>query len=71
MTCSTIPAVPCLVCGRNLEIRNSTGRKSGKPFLMLICPEDGRHFRGFITHQGFVREVMEKLVSESGWGPTA
>jgi len=37
MTCSTIPAVPCLVCGRNLEIRNSTGRKSGKPFLMLIC----------------------------------
>ncbi len=70
MTISTTPAVLCPVCRRDLEIRNSTGRKSGKPFLMFICPEDGRHFRGFIAHQGFMRQVLEKLDPKSGQGTT-
>ncbi len=70
MTNSTTQTVPCPVCGRDLEIRNATGRKSGKPFLMFICPEDGRHFRGFITDQGFMRQVLEKLDPKSGQGTT-
>ena len=70
MTSSRTPAVLCPVCRRDLKIRNSTGRKSGRPFLMFICPEDGRHFRGFIAHQGFMREVLEKLDPKSGQGTT-
>ena len=70
MTTSTTQTVLCPVCERDLEIRSSTGRKSGKPFLMFICPEDGRHFRGFITDQGFVRQVLEKLEPSSGQGLT-
>ena len=37
------------------------GRKSGKAFLMLVCPVDGRHFRGFITDRTYVRQVMSRL----------
>ena len=66
MTLSHAQAIPCPVCQRDLEIRNATGRKSGKPFLMFICPEDCRHFRGFITDQGFMRQVLEKLDPKSG-----
>jgi hypothetical protein len=28
---------------------------------MLICPQDGRHFRGFINDQTYVKGVMAKL----------
>ena len=53
--------VPCLVCGTSLELRLAKGRKSGKPFIMLICPKDGRHFRGFINDQTYVKEVLARL----------
>ena len=54
-------AIPCLICGRALTLRLARGRKSGKPFLMLICPQDGRHFRGFINDQTYVKQVLAKL----------
>ena len=53
-------SVPCVVCGLALAIRAAKGRKSGKPFVMLICPKDGRHFRAFITDQNYVKGVFEK-----------
>lgn len=56
-------AIPCPVCQLALSVRPSQGRKSGKPFLMFICPQDGRHFRGFIAHQGFMHQVLERLDS--------
>ena len=52
---------PCLVCEEPLELRPAQGRRSGKPFLMLICPRDGRHFRGFINDKEFVAGVMSRL----------
>jgi hypothetical protein len=65
--------IPCLVCTTALTLRLVRGRKSGKPFLMLICPVDGRHFRGFITHRDYVAGVLARLEgqtpgSESGVG---
>ena len=59
MTASS--GIPCIVCGGGLTLRTARGRKSGKPFLMLICPTDGRHFRGFINDQGYVRQVLARL----------
>ena len=56
--------VPCLVCGEALSMRFSRGRKSGKPFVMLICTQDGRHFRAFVTYQPFVNSVMDRLKKE-------
>ena len=64
MTPST-PPVPCPVCRTPLTLRLARGRKSGKPFLMLICPADGRHFRGFINDQAYVKEVLAKLEAQS------
>ena len=55
------PAVPCVVCRTPLTLRLARGRKSGKPFLMLICPADGRHFRGFINDQDYVKRVLARL----------
>ena len=56
---------PCLVCEEPLELRPAQGRASGKPFLMLICPRDGRHFRGFINDKEFVAGVMSRLESRT------
>ena len=53
--------VPCPVCSESLTVRPAEGRKSGKPFIMLVCPEDGRHFRGFITDKDYVDRVHGRL----------
>ena len=53
----------CIVCKAILQIKPARGRKSGKPFVMLVCPVDGRHFRGFITDQDYLKRVTD-LVSE-------
>ncbi len=50
---------PCPVCHQPLTLRLARGRKSGKPFLMLICGQDGRHFRAFITDKKYVSRVLE------------
>ena len=62
------PGIPCVVCGGLLALRVAHGRKSGKPFLMWICPEDGRHFRAFINDQNFVRGVLDGLESGNDEG---
>lgn len=51
----------CPICGTNLTIRLARGRKSGKPFIMLICVKDGRHFRGFINHRPYVEQALNNL----------
>jgi hypothetical protein len=53
----------CFVCKGDLEVRHATGRKSGKPFLLLKCQADGRHFRGFIYDPAFIARLT--LGSES------
>ncbi len=55
--------ISCLVCHRSLELRVAHGRKSQKPFLLLICPLDGRHFRGFIADKEYVTEVIRNAES--------
>ncbi len=56
-------SVNCPVCSGSLAVRMAQGRKSGKPFIMLVCPQDGRHFRAFITDQPYVKGVMDNLES--------
>ena len=57
----TMPSqqAPCPVCHQPLTLRLARGRKSGKPFVMLICSKDGRHFRAFINDQEYVSRVLE------------
>ncbi len=62
------PGIPCVVCGGPLALRVARGRKSGKPFLMLVCTKDGRHFRAFINDQAYVRNVLDGLESGGGEG---
>jgi hypothetical protein len=51
----------CLICGEQLQLKIAKGRKSGRAFLMLFCPCDGRHFRGFICHRPYVEDFIEGL----------
>jgi hypothetical protein len=53
----------CPICHQPLSIRLARGRKSGKPFVMLICNIDGRHFRGFINDRPYVQQVTDNLES--------
>ena len=54
-------AAPCPVCGNALSVRMAYGRKTGKQFLSLVCPIDGRHFRGFIADRDYLERVAEHL----------
>ncbi|MBI4337350.1 MAG: hypothetical protein HY683_05930 [Chloroflexi bacterium] len=58
--------VACLVCGGPLTVRMARGRKSGKPFLMLVCSRDGRHFRGFVSDQRYVKQVLARVSGSEG-----
>jgi len=62
-------SLPCPVCNTGLMIRLAHGRKSGKPFVMLICPKDGRHIRAFISDKKFVKEVLVKLQTKESSHP--
>ena len=57
--------IPCLVCRKPLALRLARGRKSGKPSIMLICPSDGRHFRGFISDRAYVAQVLALLEGQT------
>ena len=51
--------IRCPLCGSGVAARLARGRKSGKPFILLVCPKDARHFRGFIGDQQYVKQVIE------------
>ena len=59
-------AIPCLICGEPLVVRLAKGRRSHKPFVMLLCARDGRHFRAFINDQAYVHQVLARLEGQIG-----
>lgn len=54
-------SLQCPVCGDPLSFQIARGRKSGKPFLMVKCLRDGRHFRGFVGDRDYVKRLLERL----------
>ena len=62
---NTSQEIPCLVCRKPLSLRLARNRKSGKPSIMLVCPVDGRHFRGFITDRDYVGGVLSLLEGQT------
>ena len=60
--------IGCPVCQEHIKVKTAKGRKSNKPFIMLVCPVDGRHFRGFITDQGYIRQVIGDREGDLGSG---
>ncbi len=61
MTTST-QAMPCIVCQTEMSLQVARGRKSGKPFLMMVCAVDGRHFRAFIADRDYVKSVVDRTI---------
>jgi len=58
--------IGCPVCSNPLSVTVAKGRKSNKPFIMLKCQTDGRHFRGFITSQDYVKSILEEKNLKTG-----
>lgn len=54
--------INCPICSSPLSVTIAKGRKSNKPFIMLKCEQDGRHFRGFITEQDYVKKVLNEQI---------
>jgi predicted RNA-binding Zn-ribbon protein involved in translation (DUF1610 family) len=54
-------SLQCPVCGDPMGFQIARGRKSGKPFLMVKCLRDGRHFRGFVGDRGYVQRLLESI----------
>ncbi|MFC1865097.1 hypothetical protein ACFLYB_00045 [Chloroflexota bacterium] len=52
--------INCLICSNPLSIRMAKGRSSNKPFIMLVCPNDGRHFRAFISDQDYIKKILDE-----------
>ena len=66
MTTSSGPHAPrCHLCQVSLSVRLARGRKSGKPFVMLVCPSDGRHMRTFVADATYVSGVIERLEAKA------
>ena len=61
--------IPCPLCGDPVNVRPAWGRKSHKPFIMLVCSRDGRHFRAFINDQEFVARVVGAADQAGQGGP--
>ena len=59
--------VRCPVCGVALRLSPARSRKSKNPktFLMLACPENGRHFRGFISDREFVERSLNAAMQQA------
>ena len=57
--------IGCPVCGAAMKLSTARSSKAKNPktFLMLTCPVDGRHFRGFINDQEFVSRAMDKTLA--------
>ena len=54
-------SLQCPVCNEPMAFQIARGRKSGKPFLMVKCLRDGRHFRGFVGDKEYVARLLDRL----------
>ena len=50
----------CPLCSTALRMSIATSKRN-KVSIALICPINGRHFRGFIADQNYVRRVLDLL----------
>ena len=57
---NTRDAIPCPICSEGMKLTVTTNR-NGKHAIGVHCPQDGRHFRGFINHKPYVEEMLGRL----------
>jgi hypothetical protein len=62
-------SIPCPICGAALTLSPCRPSRAGKNSLHVRCPVEGRHLRGFITHQPLVDEVLDQVQKIASEGP--
>ena len=58
-------AIACPICGTAMRVTVTTNR-NGKHAIGVHCPDDGRHFRGFINHKPYVEAVLGEVLADAG-----
>jgi hypothetical protein len=48
-----------------------TTNRNGKHAIGVHCPQDGRHFRGFINHKPYVAEMLSRVAEAMAERTTA
>ena len=61
--------IPCPICAEPLRFTVCTNR-NGKHSIGVHCPQDGRHFRGFINHKPFVEDAISHMAAAEALAPT-
>ena len=66
----TLGNVRCPLCQTALRFSLASSRRAKvkKHFVMLVCPTDDRHFRGFISDQQFVGRLIAQTEAATGTG---
>ena len=54
--------IPCPICSEALRFTVCTNR-NGKHSIGQHCPQDGRHFRGFVNHKPFVENALSHMAA--------
>ena len=64
---SGVKGIKCPICQTSLVFSLATSRKAKrkKAFVMVKCPGDGRHFRGFISDQKFVGKLVDSSLKRT------
>ncbi len=62
MTPTAPASIPCPICTESLRFTVCTNRH-GKHSIGLHCPQDGRHFRGFVNHRPFVEDAISHMAA--------
>ena len=57
-------AIACPICGTATRVTVTTNR-NGRHAIGVHCPDDGRHFRGFINHRPYVEAVLGQVLEVS------
>ena len=47
----------CPVCGEEVNARFTKSGRTYRKGLMVVCPDDSRHFRGFVNDPQFLRHA--------------
>ncbi len=61
MTIEDRSPISCPICGAPMRLIVTTN-KNGKHAIGVFCPQDGRHFRGFINHRPYVDQVIDQVL---------
>jgi hypothetical protein len=64
---SIVKTILCPICGEPVKVRLATSAR-GNISIVVSCPKDGRHFRGFINDPPTIEALLIQLKASQSTG---